>query len=107
MTAAHHAVLAATLAIDVVARLMGVGRAGQRAVPGLIPLNAMTLSRPLSATPWPLSAMAASRRNQSSQLDFDLALRTPPKRRMSAERRPLHDHKPGPLQVAHDAPFDP
>jgi hypothetical protein len=32
-----------------------------------------------------------------------LALRTPPKRRMSAERRFPHDHKPGPLQVAHDA----
>lgn len=28
MTAAHHAVLAATLAIDVVARLMGVGASG-------------------------------------------------------------------------------
>jgi hypothetical protein len=33
-------------------------RWGQRAMPGLIPLNAMTLSRKLSATPWPLSAMA-------------------------------------------------
>jgi len=34
---------------------------------------------------------------------LSLALETPPKRRMSAERWFLHDHKPDPLQVPHDA----
>jgi hypothetical protein len=42
---------------------------------------------------------------ETSQADgiLTLALRTPTKRRMSAERWFLHDHKPGPVQVAHDA----
>jgi hypothetical protein len=42
---------------------------------------------------------------ETNQADWilTLALRTPPKHRMSTDRRLLHDHKPRPLQVAHYA----
>jgi hypothetical protein len=35
---------------------------------------------------------------------FVVSRESPPKRRMSSKRRFLHDHKPGPLQVAHHSP---
>jgi len=45
---------------------------------------------------------------EASQADWvlTLALKTPPKRRMSAEWWLLDDHKSGPLQVSHDSPGD-